>query len=123
MRNQPKYHFLRNTSYALNGLKDMLKTETSFKIELILALVLFPVIVYIDISLKDKILLFISLMGMLLAETINSAIERVVDLVTLEYHEMAGRAKDVGSSIVFLSIFIFVVTWCMVAYDNFIINH
>ena len=123
MRNQPKYHFLRNTSYALNGLKDMLKTETSFKIELILALVLFPVIVYIDISLTDKILLFISLMGMLLAETINSAIERVVDLVTLEYHEMAGRAKDVGSSIVFLSIFIFVVTWCMVAYDNFIINH
>ena len=46
----------------------------------------------------------------------NSAIVRVTDLVTLEYHEMAGRAKDAGSAVVFLSIVIFVVVWgsCLV---------
>jgi diacylglycerol kinase (ATP) len=48
--------------------------------------------------------MFMTLMGVLLAETINSSIERVVDLVTLEHHPMAGRAKDVGSTIVFLSL-------------------
>ena len=53
-------------------------------------------------------------MGMLIAEAINSAIERVVDLVTLEHHPMAGRAKDVGSAVVFLSIAVFVVTWLTV---------
>ena len=61
--------------------------------------------------------MFVTLMGMILAETTNSAIERVVDLVTLEHHDMAGRAKDAGSAIVFISIFIFVVTWAIIIID------
>ena len=118
MRNQPKYNFFKNTTYALKGLVDLIKTETSFKIELILTIILFPVIIFIDATLTNKALMFITLMGMLLAETINSAIERVVDLVTLEHHHMAGRAKDVGSAIVFISIFIFLVTWAIVLFDS-----
>ena len=119
MRNQPKYNFFKNTSYALKGLIDLIKTETSFKIELIITLILLPVIFIIDATLTNKALLFISLMGMMLAEATNSAIERVVDLVTLEHHDMAGRAKDVGSAVVFLSIFIFVVTWTIILIDSF----
>ena len=119
MRNQPKYNFFKNTSYALKGLIDLIKTETSFKIELIITLILLPTIIFIDATLTNKALLFISLMGMLLAEATNSAIERVVDLVTLEHHNMAGRAKDVGSTIVFISIFIFVITWAIVLIDTF----
>lgn len=117
MRNQPKYNFFKNTSYALKGLIDLIKTETSFKIELIITILLIPVIIFIDTTLTNKALMFISLMGMILAETINSAIERVVDLVTLEHHDMAGRAKDVGSAIVFFSIFIFIVTWAIILID------
>ena len=120
MRNQPKYNFFKNTSYAINGLKDLIKTETSFTIELIITIILLPVIIFVDATLTNKALMFISLMGMILAETINSAIERVVDLVTLEHHHMAGRAKDVGSAIVFLSIFIFVVTWSIILIDTYI---
>ena len=120
LRNQPKYNFFKNTSYAVNGLKDLIKTETSFKIELIITIILLPVIIFVDATLTNKALMFISLMGMILAETINSAIERVVDLVTLEHHHMAGRAKDVGSAIVFLSIFIFVVTWSIILIDTYI---
>ena len=119
MRNQPKYNFLKNSTYALKGLIDLIKNETSFKIELIITIILLPIIIFIDASLTNKALMFISLMGMLLAETINSAIERVVDLVTLEHHDMAGRAKDVGSAIVFISIFIFLVTWAIVLMDTF----
>lgn len=117
MRNQPKYSFFKNTNYALKGLVDLIKTETSFKIELIITIVLLPVIFFIDVSLTNKILMFISLMGMLIAEAINSAIERVVDLVTLDHHSMAGRAKDVGSSAVFLSIAVFAVTWTAILID------
>ncbi len=111
MRNQPKYHFFKNTTYALKGLKDVIKHETSFRIELILVILLMPVIFWIPLELSYKLLMFITLMGMPLAEAMNSAIERVTDLVTLDYHEMAGRAKDVGSAVVFLSISIFVVVW------------
>lgn len=117
MRNQPKYNFFKNSSYAIKGLIDLIKNETSFKIELIIALFLFPIIIFIDTTLTNKALMFISLMGMLIAETINSAIERVVDLVTLEHNEMAGRAKDIGSTIVFLSIFIFITTWIIIFVD------
>jgi len=117
LRNQPRYNFFKNTGYALSGLKDLIQTETSFKIELILTLILIPVIIFIDTTLVNKALMFISLMGMLMAEATNSAIERVVDLVTLDHHHMAGRAKDVGSTIVFLSIFVFVVTWAIVLVD------
>ncbi len=119
MRNQPKYNFFKNTSYALKGLVDLIKTETSFKIELIITIILLPVIIFIDATLTNKALMFITLMGMLLAEATNSAIERVVDLVTLEHHHMAGQAKDVGSTVVFLSIFIFVITWAIVLIDTF----
>lgn len=120
MRNQPKYNFFKNTNYALAGLKDMLKTESSFKVELLIVALLLPVILLIETSLSNKLLLFISLMGMPFAEAINSAIERTVDLVTLEHHEMAKRAKDAGSAIVFLSIVIFVVVWVCTLYSLFI---
>lgn len=118
MRNQPKYNFFKNTTYALKGLKDLIKTETSFKIELIITILLLPIIFIIDATLTNKLLMFITLMLMPLAEAINSAIERVVDLVTLEHNEMAGRAKDVGSTIVFISIIIFVVTWSIILYSS-----
>lgn len=111
MRNQPKYNFFKNTIYALQGLKDIIQNESSFKIELIIALILLPILVFIELGIIYKLLMFMSLMGMLIAEVINSAIERAVDLVTLEHHHMAGRAKDAGSAIVFLSIAVFVVVW------------
>lgn len=111
MRNQPKYNFFKNTGYALAGLKDLVKTESSFKIEVIIVAILLPTIFLFSVSLETKLIMFITLIGMPLAEAINSAIERAVDLVTLDHHEMAKRAKDAGSAIVFISIFIFVITW------------
>ncbi len=113
MRRQPKYNFFKNSSYALSGLKDIVKNETSFKIEVLLLVPVIFIVCYFDFSLTNRILLFSSYFMVLLAEAVNSAIERVVDLVTIEYHEMAKRAKDVGSTIVFLSIVQAIVVWCV----------
>ncbi len=111
MRNQPKYNFFKNSSYALKGLADIIKSETSFKIELFLLIPVCLIIIFLDLTTVQKLLLFISYFFILIAEAINSAIERVVDLVTLEHHELAGRAKDVGSTIVFLSIAQCLMVW------------
>jgi diacylglycerol kinase (ATP) len=119
MRNQPKYHFFKNTLYALNGMKDLIKNETSFKIELVLALFLLPIIFFLNIDLASKLLMFMVLMGVLITETINSAIERTVDLVTLERRNMAKRAKDMGSAAVFLSIFLFLIVWGSIIFNYF----
>jgi diacylglycerol kinase (ATP) len=119
VRNQPKYHFFKNTLYAISGIFDIVKNETSFKIELFICFILINYLVFTDIDLSYKLIMFVTLMGMLLAEIINSAIERVVDLVTLEYHDMAKRAKDAGSAIVFASIIIFLVTWISILLEYY----
>ncbi len=118
MRRQPKYNFFKNSSYALKGLVDIIKNETSFKIELILLPFIIMAIYLLNVSSTEAILLFISYFFVLIAEAINSAIERAVDLVTLEYHEMAGRAKDAGSTIVFLSIAQAIFVWLYIILSN-----
>ena len=118
MRRQPKYNFFKNSSYALKGLIDIIKTETSFKIESALLPLIIIVIFSFNFSDTEKVLLFSSYFFILIAEVINSAIERVVDLVTLEYHEMAKRAKDVGSSIVFLAITQAIFVWLYIIFTT-----
>jgi len=122
MRRQPKYNFFKNSSYALKGLVDIIKTETSFKIELALLPFIVIAIFLLDVSNIEKILLFISYFFILIAEAINSAIERVVDLVTIEHHEMAGRAKDVGSTIVFLAIVQAIFIWLYIIFTTITIT-
>ena len=120
MRNQPKYDLFKNTGYALSGLKDIMKNETSFKLEIIIFFFLIIILYIINISLLCKIIMFTSLSIILIAEVINSAIERVVDLVTLEHNEMAGRAKDIGSTAVFLSIVVAIVVWLSILINEFL---
>ena len=119
MRNQPKYHFFKNTIYALKGLKDIIKTENSFKIELFLFFIALPILFFLETTLTNKILLFTTLGLVLLAEAMNSAIERAVDLVTLEHQKLAGMAKDAGSAAVFIAIIIAVSTWILIILDSF----
>lgn len=119
MRNQPKYNFFKNTSYALKGLRDIISHESSFRIEMLIVVILISILYILDLTLVEKLLMFMSLMLLLIAEALNSAIERTVDLVTLEYHEMAGRAKDAGSAVVFLSISMCVVIWAFILYTRF----
>ena len=118
MRNQPKYNFLKNASYALKGLKDLILTETSFKIEFLITILVLILLFFIDFTFLNKIIIFMSMLVVLIAEAINSAIERVVDLVTLEHNIMAGRAKDIGSSIVFLTIFLCLTIWFYVLLEE-----
>jgi len=119
MRNQPRYHFIKNTTYALKGLKDIIATENSFKIELIFFILAVVLLFLIDTSLTNKIILFSTISLVLLTEAINSAIERAIDLVTLEHEVLAGKAKDAGSAAVFISIIIALVSWSLILLDSF----
>lgn len=114
MNNKPKYHFFKNTKYALDGLKHAFKTESSFKLELFIAIFIIVGIVYIDTSLTYKLILLISGILVLIVELINSAIENVVDLVTKEYAPLAKTAKDIGSTAVMFSIILHALCWISV---------
>jgi diacylglycerol kinase (ATP) len=109
--NKPKHSLFRNGVYALEGLVDIVKNETSFKWQLLMLFVMGIVAWNLPVTFTQSSILFISLFIPILAEVTNSAIERVVDLVTLDFHEMAKRAKDVGATLVILSLLVTALIW------------
>ena len=111
MHNKPKHNLFKNTVYALEGLVDITKHEASFKWQILLFVVGTVVAWFLPIETGYKFVLSISLIIPVLAEVINSAIERVVDLVTQDYHILAKQAKDAGAAIVFISLLTLAAIW------------
>ncbi|MDD2697955.1 MAG: diacylglycerol kinase [Arcobacteraceae bacterium] len=111
MNNKPKYHLFKNTQYAVEGLIHALKTESSFKLELLAGVIIIPLIFILDFALIEKAALLMTAILVLIVELINSAIENVVDLVTKEIHPLAKSAKDIGSTAVMFSIGLHLVLW------------
>lgn len=99
-----QYHFLKNWGYALAGIREVVAQEMAFRLELIAFAVFAVIVPFLPVPVLHKVLLFASLFIPLVVEMLNSAVERVVDLVTLDHHELAKTAKDAGSGAVFLSI-------------------
>jgi len=111
MHNKPKHNLFKNTVYALEGLVDITKHEASFKWQILLFIIGTVVAWILPVETGYKFILSISLIIPVLAEVINSAIERVVDLVTQDYHILAKQAKDAGAAIVFLSLVTLAAIW------------
>lgn len=114
MNNKPKYHLFKNTKYALEGLLHALKTESSFRLELFCAVFIISLIIYIDTSITNKLILTVTGILVLIVELINSAIENVVDLVTKDIKPLAKSAKDIGSTAVMFSIILHVCCWIII---------
>ena len=88
--------------WSFKGLRAAWHHEASFRLEVWLAVVLFPLGLWAGQGAIEKLLLCGSLLLVLSMELINSAVESVVDMVSPEFHELAGRAKDMGSAAVFV---------------------
>ncbi len=114
MNNKPKYNLFKNTQYALSGLKHILKTENSFKLELFLGIFIFSAIYLVNIALMYKLILVVTACLILIVELLNSAIENVVDLVTKDIHPLAKTAKDIGSTAVMFSIMLHILCWILI---------
>jgi diacylglycerol kinase (ATP) len=106
-----KHTLFKNTRYALYGLIEVVKNERAFKLELILFFVLSIVALLLPVSHTSKLILILVLFFPLIIELLNSAIERVVDLASPEYHQLAKHAKDAASAAVFMSITLVVFVW------------
>ncbi len=112
--NKPKHNLFRNGIYALEGFADIIKNETSFKWQLLMFFVLGTTAWVLPISFGYASILFLSLFIPILAEVANSALERVVDLVTQDYHILAKQAKDAGATLVLLSLILMLLIWISV---------
>lgn len=112
--NKPKHSLFRNGVYALEGFIDITKNETSFKWQLLMFFVMGIIAWNLPISFGYSSILFLSLFIPVLAEVANSALERVVDLVTTDYHILAKQAKDAGATLVLLSLIFMGLIWISV---------
>lgn len=101
--------------YSMEGFLAALKHEHAFRQEIFLTLVLLPVALFLPLTLGEKALLIATLVLVLVVELVNSAIEAVVDRVSLDSHELSKRAKDLGSAAVFLSCVIVIIVWGCIA--------
>ena len=104
--------------YSWLGFKAAYKYESAFRQELWLAIILIPAGIYLGETLIDKAILVCSVLFVLVVELLNSALESVVDRIGDEHHELSGRAKDMGSSAVFLAITITIIIWLAVLYKD-----
>ncbi|MGO1248061.1 MAG: diacylglycerol kinase [Oceanisphaera sp.] len=103
--------------YSVKGLKAAYQHEAAFRQECWLLVVLLPIVLIWDISLLAKALLMITMVLVLIVELFNSAIEAVVDRIGPEFHELSGRAKDIGSAGVMLALVLCGITWLLVFLD------
>ncbi|WP_305881962.1 diacylglycerol kinase [Gilvimarinus sp. DA14] len=106
--------------YSLQGLGAAWKFEAAFRQEVILAFVLFPCAFLLANNHIELVLLISSLFWVLIAELINSAVEAVVDRTGTEIHELSGRAKDIASAVVLLSLILLAVVWGIIAWHRFL---
>jgi len=111
-------HIFAAFGYSMQGLKAALKYEEAFRLELIALVLLLPLAVWLGQSAAEMSLLIGSLFLVLLVELLNSSIEAVVDRVGTEHHELAGRAKDLGSAAVFISQMNVLVIWGLFIYER-----
>ncbi len=100
--------------YSLEGFKAAFKHEDAFRQEVFLSLILIPLAFFLEAEALHRILMIGSVFLVLIVELLNSAVEAVVDRISIERHALAKRAKDIGSAAVFVALANVVMTWGLI---------
>ncbi|ASE53016.1 MULTISPECIES: diacylglycerol kinase [Stenotrophomonas] len=100
--------------WSLQGLRSAWLHESSFRLEVVAAVVALPAAILLGHSAVERALLMGSVLAVLALELLNSAIEAVIERYGPEIHELAGRAKDMGSAAVFVALCNVALTWAVI---------
>lgn len=102
--------------YSFAGLKAAYRHEDAFRQEVALTFLLVPAALFMPVTGVGKALMVASVLLVLIIELVNSAIEATVDRISLENHNLAKRAKDIGSAAVLLGLLNVVIVWGLVLF-------
>ncbi len=100
--------------FSIQGLKSCYQSETAFKQEVWATILLVPLSFWVTTVSIERVLLILPIFIVLIIELINTAVESLVDRVGNEYHELSGKAKDLGSAAVWLSLLLVILTWSII---------
>ncbi|HEE6447383.1 TPA: diacylglycerol kinase [Acinetobacter baumannii] len=107
---------LNATSYSISGFKAAYQNEAAFRQIVLINLVLIPISFFLDVTRGEHTLMIIVCLFAIIVELFNSAIEAVVDRVSLEKHQLSKNAKDMGSAAQFVALSIIVATWLIILF-------
>lgn len=105
---------LKATQWSLQGLRAAWLHESSFRLEVYLFIVLGPLGLWLGHDGVERALLVGSCLLVMAVELLNSAVEAVIERYGAEFHELAGRAKDMGSAAVFVVMLNVLLTWGLI---------
>ncbi|MCO6476229.1 MAG: diacylglycerol kinase family protein [Phaeodactylibacter sp.] len=94
---------LKSFRYAFQGIKGLLLTQANARIHLFLATLAIILGCVFSLAATEWCLLALAMSAVFAAEAFNTALERLTDLVSPGYHELAGKAKDVAAAAVLFS--------------------
>jgi len=102
------------TAYSLAGLRAAIAGEAAFRQLLVLSAVLIPLACVLNVSALERAVLLLVVFVALIVELLNSAIEAVVDRISLELHPLSKRAKDMGSAAQLISLLMILTVWLVI---------
>ena len=105
--------------FSIAGLRAAWTGEAAFRQELALCLILIPAALLLPATSTQQALLIACAMLVLIVELLNAAVEATVDRISLQRHELAGRAKDIGSAAVLVALINLTLVWAVILFDVF----
>ncbi|MEO8223338.1 MAG: diacylglycerol kinase [Gammaproteobacteria bacterium] len=107
------------TRYSAAGLSAAWSGEEAFRQEVIVGIALVPAALLLGQTSYERLLLISSWLLVIIVEVLNTAVEATVDRISDEVHPLSGRAKDLGSAAVLLSLVLALLVWGTVAWQRF----
>ena len=102
--------------YSIAGFRAAYRHEDAFRQECLLAIIMVPAAFFMPAGGEGKAMMIGAVLLVLIVELLNSAVEATVDRISLENHQLAKRAEDIGSAAVFVSLVNVAVVWSLVLF-------
>lgn len=100
--------------FACHGLKAAYQTEVALRLEVVVAAVAIPLALWLSQSGVERALLIASVLGVILAELVNTGLEELCNRISTDHHPKTKKIKDIGAAIVLLSLLTCVAVWGLV---------
>lgn len=110
---------IKAAGYSWKGIRAAWINEAAFRQEAVAVSLAIAIACWLDVDAITRVLLIGSVALVMIVEILNSAIEAVVDRIGTELHELSGRAKDMGSAAVLMSILLALATWGMLLWSHY----
>ncbi len=110
---------IKAAGYSWKGVRAAWINEAAFRQESVAVILAIIIACFLDVDAITRVLLIGSVALVMIVEILNSAIEAVVDRIGSEFHELSGRAKDMGSAAVLMTILVALFTWLSLLWGHF----